>query len=425
MAKIELYHHSIGDELGAIHLVIRSPDDPGHMRLVLSSEKGRDLGVVFTVDINEEDYEGMCEDFGVDTLEGCVLATSGGDLEIRETPEESPNCRLEKIESTGNVQFLRNPQLWKHKWGRCCCVKHGDAIEPVTPELIFDGKVPWWNSIYTPFQLDLIAAANNVETPNSMHVLCLDDKVCGVCGHYAWIVMDEDLPDESPPPEEDVECDEPLCPQRDALANIEWSSKSDAWQTFISDPHNQSVIEKSGLPVERASQQRKYSNEKLFKRINRTTGKNLYTVKQAFHEALGNTRSGTWADFDLELLRTVKGLEDADVPAEILEMVELDDPRANEELHRLNDHRAAKAQLDDEATVLETMLDEEAGLDHDEDDEEEEATAYKSKSKTVARTDQSRPGRTRVSMLTAAKALRDALDQFIAAVEEGRRADRG
>ena len=425
MAKVELYHHSIGDELGMIHLVIKSPDDPETMRLILSSEKGRDLGVIFTVDIHEDDYDGMCEDFGVETLEGCILATSGGDLEIRDTPEEPPTCRLEKIENTSNVQFLRNPQLWKHKWGRCCCVKHGDTIEPVTPELIFDGKVPWWNSIYTPFQLDLIAASANVEAPNSMHLLCLEDEqICGACGHYTWVVTDEDVPDELPPPVEDEECEEPLCPQRDALANIEWSSKSDAWQTFITDPHNQSVIDKSGLPVERATQQRKYSNEKSFKRINRTTGKNLYTVKQVFYEALGSTRSGTWADFDLELLRTVKGLEDADVPAEILEIVELDDPQENEELHRLNNHRAAKAQLDDEATVLETMLDEEAGLDHDED-EEEEATAYRSKSRTVARTDQSGPGHTRVSMLTAAKALRDALDQFITAVEEGRKVERG
>jgi len=311
-----------------------------------------------------------------------------------------------------------------HKWGRCCCVRHGDAVEPVTTDRIIAGEVPWWNSPFTPFQLDLIAAANNNDTPYSMHLLCLDDTVCGICGHYAWVVMDEDLPDEAPPIEEEQECEEPLCPQRDALANIEWSSKSDAWQTFLADPHNQSVIEKSGLPVERANQNRKYSNEKSFKRINRATGKNLYTVKQVFYEALGGTRSGTWADFNLELLRTVKGLEDADVPAEILEIVELDDPGSNEELHRLNDHRAAKAQLDDEAAVLETMLDEEAGLDPDEDDDEE-ATAYKSKSKTVARTDQQGTGRTRVSMLTAAKALRTALDQFIAAVEEGRRADRG
>jgi hypothetical protein len=419
MSKIDLYHHSIGDELGMIHLVIRSPDDPENMRLVLSSEKGRDLGVIFTVDVHDEDYEGMCEEFGIETLEGCVLATSGGDLEIRETPEEPPTARLEKIENKSNVQFLRNPQLWKHKWGRCCCVKHGDAVEPVTPERIFDGQVPWWNSPFTPFQLDLIVTANNTEAPHSMHLLCLDDEqVCGVCGHYPWVVVDEDVPDELPPQAEDEECEEPLCPQRDALANIEWSSKSDAWQTFVSDPHNQGIIEASGLPVERASQQRKYSNEKSFKKVNRVSGKNLYTVKQVFYEAMGSTRSGTWAEFNLELIRSVKGLEDVDVPGEILEMVELDDPEDSAELHQMASHRAAKAQIDDQAAVLENMLDEAAGLDPDEDDEEE-ATAYKARSKSVARTDQPK----KVSMLTAAKALRAALDQFIATIEEGRKAE--
>jgi hypothetical protein len=419
MSKIDLYHHSIGDELGMIHLVIRSPDDPENLRLILSSEKGRDLGVVFTVDIHDEDYDGMCEEFGTETLEGCILATSGGDIEIRETPEEPPTGRLEKIENKSNVQFLRNPQLWKHKWGRCCCVKHGDTIEPVTPERIFDGKVPWWNSPFTPFQLDLITTANNTEAPHSMHLLCLEDEqICGVCGHYTWVVVDEDVPDELPPPMKDEECEEPLCPQRDALANIEWSSKSDAWQTFVTDPHNQSIIEASGLPVERASQQRKYSNEKSFKKANRITGKNLYTIKQVFYESLGSTRSGTWAEFNLDVIRSVKGLEDVDVPGEILEVVELDDPESDAELHQMASHRAAKAQIDDQAAVLENMLDEAAGLDPDEEDEEE-ATAYKPRSKSVARTDQPK----KVSMLTAAKALRAALDQFIATIEEGHRAE--
>ena len=133
---------------------------------------------------------------------------------------------------------------------------------------------------------------------------------------------------------------------------------------------------------------------------------------------MGSTRSGTWAEFNLELIRSVKGLEDVDVPGEILEMVELDDPEDSAELHQMASHRAAKAQIDDQAAVLENMLDEAAGLDPDEDDEEE-ATAYKARSKSVARTDQPK----KVSMLTAAKALRAALDQFIATIEEGRKAE--
>ena len=416
----KLYHHPVGTEMGTIHLVVSDPEDPDGTRLILSSEKGRDLGVVFTVDIETEDYEGMCDDFEVETLEGCILATSGNDIEVREVPADPPPKRPEKIVRQGNVAFIRTPQLWKHAWGRCCCVKRGGTVEPVTPERIAAGEVPWWDSIYTPFELDLLTAANDIENPNQMHVLAdyeSDSTVCGVCGHYVWVAQGEDVPDELPPSLKEEEVEEPLLPVREALAGVEWLSKAEAWQLFVNDPHNEAIIKASALPVERASQQRRFSSEKAFAKVNRRLGQNFCTVKQVFYAALGNTRSGTWADFELDLIRLLKGLGKVDVPTEVLEQVELEDAEANETLHQAAGQRAARAAIDDDATVLENMLDEAAGFDPEEEDEDDEPSLQPEKPRTVQRTD-GQPAPQHVSLLTAAKKLRDALDIFIAAVEE-------
>jgi hypothetical protein len=413
----KLYHHPIGDEMGMVHLVITDPEDPEGVRLVLSSEKGRDLGVVFTVDIDSEDYEGMCEDFKVDTLEGCILATSGNDIEIREVPEDPPTKRPEKAVRQGNVAFMRTPQLWKHAWGRCCCVKRGGMVEPVTPERIAAGEVPWWDSIYTPFELDLATAGNDIENPHQMHLLIdheNDSTICGVCDHYTWVAQGEDVPDELPPHTEDEEVDEPLLPVREALAGVEWASKGEAWQLFMDDPHNRAIIESSGLPSERASQQRRFSTEKAFTKVNRQSSENFYTIKQVFYAALGNTRSGTWAEFNLDLVRLVKGLQKVDVPTEVLEQVELEDTEANAALHQAAGQRAARAAIDDDATVLEGMLDEAAGFDPEDEDEDEKPIE---KLRTVQRTD-GQPAPQRISLLTAAEKLRDALNIFIAAVKD-------
>lgn len=419
----KLYHHPIGDEMGMVHLVITDPEDHDGIRLILSSEKGRDLGVIFTVDIEREDYEGMCEDFQVDTLEGCILATSGADIEIRETPEEPSIKRPEKVVRQGNVAFMRTPNLWKHPWGRCCCVRRGESVEPVTPERIAAGEVPWWDSIYTPFELDLATAGNDIENPNQMHIIAdgeSDETICGVCEHYVWVAQGEDVPDELPPHLEAEEIEEPLLPVREALAEVEWASKSDAWQLFVSDPHNMAIIEASNLPVERASQQRRFSTEKAFAKVNRQTGQNLYTVKQVFYAALGNTRSGTWAEFNLDLVRMVKGLQKVDVPSEVLEQVELEDAEANEALHQAAGQRSARAAIDDDATVLEGMLDEAAGFDPEEDEDDEPAPVPEKR--TVQRTDD-KPAPQRISLLTAAKKLREALDIFIIAVEDEKAAN--
>ena len=195
---------------------------------------------------------------------------------------------------------------------------------------------------------------------------------------------------------------------------MEWASKADAWQLFVSDPHNATIIEASNLPVERASQQRRFSTEKAFAKVNRQVDQNLYTVKQVFYAALGNTRSGTWAEFNLDLVRMVKGLQRVDVPGEVLEQVELEDAEANEALHQAAGQRSARAAIDDDATVLEGMLDEAAGFDPEED---EEPTPKPEKTRTIQRMDD-KPTPQRISLLAAAKKLRDALDTFIAAVED-------
>jgi hypothetical protein len=287
----------------------------------------------------------------------------------------------------------------------------------VTPERIAAGEIPWWDSIYTPFELDLATAGNDIENPNQMHILADgegDETICGVCEHYVWVAQGEDVPDELPPPIEEEEVEEPILPVREALADVEWASKGEAWQLFIDDPHNRAIIEASDLPVERASQQRRFSTEKAFTKVNRQVDQNLYTVKQVFYAALGNTRSGTWADFNLDLIRMVKGLQKVDVPSDVLEQVELEDAEANKALHQAAGQRSARAAIDDDATVLEGMLDEAAGFDPEDEDDEPAPAPEK---RTVHRTDD-KPAPQRISLLTAAKKLREALDIFITAVED-------
>jgi hypothetical protein len=362
--SIELYHHPIGEELGYIHLVINHPEDPDLKRLILSSERGRDFGVIFTVDIFVDQYLEMCEEEQVTTLEGCVLATAGDQIEIREVPEDEPVQIPERIESQGNVRSLITDRMWTHDWGRCCCVKRGNEIEPVTPERIADGEVPWWNQRFTPMQLDLIAAATDPEN-KAMHLIAGDDTICGGCGHYVWIQLPEDVPNELPEPPEEEEVDEPLCPERDALDAVGWKNKAAAWEVFYDDPHNKKVIEESGLPIARANERRRFSSEDAFEPVNLRSDvkNNLHTVKQVFYFALGNTRSGTWAELDLDILRSIKGLKGVDIPNEVLEMVELDDEEANAAMHAQSENRATMAHVDDEADILESMLDEDAGLE--------------------------------------------------------------
>lgn len=371
--RIELYKHPIGQEMGLINLVIPTPTDPDddeQVTMILTSEYAIDEGVVFTVDVYRDIYEEMCSDYEVETLEGCILSTFGEEIRVEEVPEESPFQVPKQPRGKNTLRVLMTPNMWTHNWGRCCCVKHGGDRFAVTRETIAEGKVPFWNSQYTPYELDMIEAAMDPEH-KAMHVLLDSDLICGHCGHNIWTVFPEDVPDELPEPPEYIEVDDPLVDDRQALEEIMWSSKREAWELFYEDEHNNSLIKKSGLAVERANNRKRYSQEKKFEPFNRAhgLGRNIYTIKQAFYAALGNTRTGTWADFDLKMLRMIKGLEEADLPAEIIDMVRLDDDEIQQNLQEKVEQRATKATVDEEATILHFMLDDEASQDDDDGDD--------------------------------------------------------
>jgi len=373
--KITLYDHKFGQEMGQVELVIASPEEPEfEICMVLSSVYSTDEGVIFTIEMERDQYEEMCADYEIETMEGCILSTFGDQINVEEVPAEpplSPPQRLPK--QNGNLRVLKTPHMWRHTWGRCCCVKRGEGdYVAVTPEAIQEGKVPWWNSPYTPFQLDMIDAAYDPDE-KAMHVLVDDDLLCGRCNHHVWLVFDEDIPEELPTPPKFVEVPKPLCGDAKALSEIAWATKVEAWEVFYGDDHNRSVIDGSKLAVARANNRKRFSQEKYFEPLNRMSGlgKNIYTVKNAFYAALGRARSGTWADFNLGMLRLVKGLEKVDLPAEILDLVQLDDEEETEQLHERAQSRAAKATVDDNAQILEFLLDREAQDDNDIDDEDE------------------------------------------------------
>jgi hypothetical protein len=366
--KITLYDHKFGQEMGSVEMVIASPEEPDfEVCMILSSVYSSDEGVIFTVEMERDQYQEMCDDWNVETMEGAIISTFGDQINVEEVPEEPPLQLAEPPKKRSKLRVLQTPNMWRHAWGRCCCVKRGDEYVAVTPEAIQAGEVPWWKSPCSPFQLDLIEAAHDPDN-KAMHVLVDDDLLCGRCNHHVWLVFDEEVPEELPEPPKFVEVPDPLCSDCKALSEIAWATKMEAWEIFYSDEHNCSVIDRSNLAVARANQRKRFSQEKYFEPLNRMSnlGKNVYTVKNAFYASLGRARSGTWADLDLGMLRLVKGLEDVDIPAEILDLVELDDEEATNELHEKAEGRAAKTTVDEEAKVLEFMLDQEAQGDDDE-----------------------------------------------------------
>jgi hypothetical protein len=372
--KIELYKHPIGQEMGLINLVVPSPPDPNdddRVTMILTSEYTIDEGVVFTVEMYQEDYQDMCNDHEITTMEGATLSTFGETIRVEEVPEEPPFQVPEIPKGKNTLRVLMTPNLWTHPWGRCCCVKRGEEHFAVTRETIAEGKVSFWNSNYTPYELDMIEAAMDPEH-KAMHVLLDNDLICGCCGHNVWTVFPEDVPAELPQPPQYVEVESPLFDDLQALDEIIWTSKREAWEIFYEDEHNNSLIFKSGLAVERSNNRKRYSQEKMFEPFNRAhgLGRNIYTIKQAFYAALGNTKTGTWADFDLKMLRMIKGLEEVDLPAEIIDMVRLDDDEDKKTLKEKLEQRATKATVDEEATILHFMLNDEAI--RDDDDEEDE-----------------------------------------------------
>lgn len=370
--KITLYKHPLGQEMGLINLVIPStpdPNDDDEVTLILTSEYSSDQGVVFTVEIYNDIYEEMCEDYEVETLEGCILSTFGEQINIEEVPEDPPPGRSEASQKQNTVRVLMTPNMWKHRWGRCCCVKRGDEHIAVTSDAIAEGTVPFWNSPFTPYELDMIDAARDPEN-KGMHVLLDSELICGRCGHNVWVVHPEEVPEDLPSPPQYVEVPEPLCDDQQALDEIAWTSKGEAWEIFYTDEANRKVIKDSNLAIERANNRKRFTQEKKFEPFNRAhgLGRNIYTVKQAFYAALGFARSGTWADFDLGMLRLINDLGEVDMPAEILDMVRLENASAQAEMTEQVEQRATRAVVDQDATILQFMLDEEATEDTSLDD---------------------------------------------------------
>lgn len=454
---IMLYEHPLGKEMGRIDLVMPAPYDPEDdegVILILTSEESVDEGVVFAVELYKDDYEDMCKGVEVETLEGCILSKFGEDISIKEVPEDPPAYRPNAPQEGSKLRVLTTPNMWRHDWGRCCCVKHGGELVPVTREAINTGTVPFWRSPFTPYELDLIDAALHPED-KPMHVLLDNEMICGNCGSPVWVVYPEEVPEEMPEPPLYIEVEDSLCDDQQALEEIEWSSKRDAWEIFYEDDHNNSVIQKSQLAVERSNKRKRFSQEKLFKAFNAAhgLGHKIHTVKQAFYAALGPSKTGTWADFDLKMLRMIKGLKKVDLPAEILEMVRLEDQDAGGGSRDKGQRRAVKATVDHDATILEFLLDEEAAGndtiidvdifddtdDSDDDPEIKEPEPQKPRPKAVPRVQRSnkkpperpvakqRPSSTKPSkkkeaakadLIAACKMLQEALSSFVQVLQD-------
>lgn len=407
---IRLYYHRLGREIGVVELVVPSPEDPDDIRMICRSEAGADSGVIYTADMDADDYASMCNESDISTTMGALLESSEDTIQILEAPEESPLEPPDEV-GRGGVRTLRTPNMWSHTWGRCCCVDHGSELIPVTTEAIVNGNVPWWGSVYTPYQLDLIQAGSDPDD-HAMHVLDADDRICGACGHCVWCVIDEEVPDDLPDPPEEPEVEEPLVPEQNALAAVAWKNKLAAWQLFRHDTHNKHLIESSVLPISRASDKRRYQTEKSFASINeleeRRGEPNIYTIKAAFYAALGNGRRGTWADFDVDTMRLIKGLESVDVPAEVMKDADLGDD--GEILDRA-ETRGAEAESDSDADVLNGMMDDEE--DDEEDERPEDPPAPKKRPAKPRGIDDPK-----LNLISKAQALQNALGEFIEALGE-------
>lgn len=404
--QVELYDHAMGPEKGFVELVDKR--DPEIIKIICTSERKKDVGVVFIIYIDYDEYNELCESVNLINLEDCSIESDSEKIRVREVPEEPPPPIPEAKQKNGNVHMLITAQLYKHPWGRCCCVSHGNKLEPITTDLITEEQVPWWTSPLTPFQLDLLRFADDPEE-NAMHVLTHQDHICETCGHYAWVVTEEDIPEELPPETEDIEIEEPLCPERNVLELITWESKAEAWEIFKDDPHNAAIIEKSGLPIGRANKKQKKQHARKFKKIK--THKPIHTIKQAFFFALGPEWSGTWANLDLNIIRKLPGLKKLEIPAEILALVELDDDDDDQKEIDEEVDEEVEEELDEEANHLKYILDEDESTKEDDDIPEViEPKAQKPKAQ--------KKKNAKKAIVEAAQALQDAITIFIEAINE-------
>jgi hypothetical protein len=415
MSQIELYRHPLGPEMGRVELVIPSPEDSDDVVMICRSERGKDRGVIYPVSMDADDHQSMCQIQDIETAMGCVLESDRDELQLVEVPEDAPMAPPDRIAGS-NVRSIRNENMWIHPWGRCCCVMQGGDLEPVTTERIHAGEVPWWGSPFTPYQHDLIAAVSDPDNC-AMHVLEDAERLCGRCGHEVWVVMDEDVPDELPVEPQEEEFAEPILGRRDALDDVPWTSKMSAWTIFRKDSANKAIISQSKLPVAKADKRRAYSTEQAFERFNsckeRRGERNVYTVKQAFYAALGSGHNGVWSDLNLDLLRLVKGLEEVDIPAAILDEADLGEDEAEEVRERAYG-RVVDAEGDEEADVLHDMLDED---DPEDDDFVEPGTRAQTSFTPKSKTNGKRPPE-RTQLIKAAQVLQRALSDFVQALHE-------
>jgi hypothetical protein len=400
-----LYYHSVGPEKGSVEMVDESCE---LVKLICSSEKKSDHGVIFTVYTDHSLYKEMCKDYKLETIEGCIIESFDDQINIKYVPNETPLPIPKPKIKNGKVHTLLTSKLYKHPWGRCCCVHHEKNLEPVITERLLEEELSWWPSNLTPFQLDLLACGNDPDE-NAMHVLLDDNHICDRCGHYAWVVLDEDMPEELPSSIEHI------CPERSILDDVVWESKTDAWISFKEDPNNAAIIEKSGLPIARTSNKQKKRFKNHFKKINNLPGveKSIYNIKQAFFFALGPNPEGTWADLDLEALRSIKSLKKLEIPVEILNL--------NEESI---DENSVEYELDEEVNHLKYIIDEEdLSLDDEINDIPEVIEPKTQKSQKVQKPIPIRPENNKKSkkaIIEAAQALQNALAAFIEAIgEEG------
>lgn len=364
--EVKLFYHDDEKECGVVQLAITDPSDDENLLLVLTSESTIDIGVVFTIDCDPEGYEDILEENEIKTLEGALIEADEESFWVLEIPAVSPSISKSTRHSTENLRVLPTPFIYRHDWGRCCCVKRGDKLEPVTPERISAGETPWWTSEYSPFQVDLISVAKDPEN-KSMHIILDDEHVCGNCGHSIWLVLGDKYPAVLPMVKATVSEPEPLCPERSVLEVIKWNSKASAWDMFLKDPHNHEVILDSNLPVAKASEVKLYETEKRFRAINKRQDvkMNIHTIRQAFYYAIGQAREGTWADLDLEVLRSIKGLEEIDIPAVVMDQINSGDP--GKKPGSYYETTSSRVHSNYDASHLEHLVDEESSGEDDPD----------------------------------------------------------
>jgi len=390
---MKLYNHSQSKEKGIVVFVTGDEEDA---TLICQSLKPSEKGVIYAVEMDNEDYEEMAEEEEFGTLEGAIVQTSARSIEIIESAPEPPPIPKEQKRRDEKVSMIMTSRFWKHKWGHCCCVHHHGELVPVTSKRLADGEASWWASPLDPFQLDLVDSWDSGE---GMHVLT--DRICPRCNHPVWVVEPETMPKAMPeamPKVSGIACD-----TRSPFELVSLDSIDNAWKVFTEDEHNAHVLKASGRCLTRLSKS-KSSEGKAYKLFNDHVKKKTkcYTILAAFKAALGEGAT-TWAALDLDALKLIQGLNELKMPKSIAEMAGIGD---------------CGDELDEQARTLESLIymwdddiDEEL-VDGEGDDRVRKPVRQEGKSEAKPRKSREVSG-----LLAASKALRQAIDEFILALE--------